>query len=463
MTLTETLPGKPPHAGAPRPALARPPAIDGKLSLFQFVRRVKDSSIGVWSDQAYESEWWESRILTRHVFVANSPDTVRHVLLDNVDNYVKTPIARAILEPAIGRGLLTSEGETWRRQRRIMAPAFQHKRIVGFAGPIIAATEKMLGRWETVDEPVDMVAEMSGLTLKIISEIMFSAGDDPEVAKIGAGIDHYQKHIRPSAADLLGLPSWWPRPGVRRAAKLFAESDAVVRSLIERRRAAADPGNDLLGLLMARPEGDDAALTPREIRDQVATIITAGHETTSLALAWTFYLLSLHPEVEATLHAELDQVLGGRLPGFEDVARLRYTRMVIDEAMRLYPPAHTMDRMAVGPDEIAGVRLRPGSTVVISPWLLHRHRKWWRDPEIFDPERMAPERAAERPRYAYIPFGAGPRICIGAALATTEAVLILAAAAQRYRPRLVDGAVVEPVGLITLRPRNGLPMRLERR
>jgi cytochrome P450 len=427
------------------------------------VRRVQDSSIGAWNDDAYEAEWWETKILTRHVFVANSPDTVRHVLLDNVENYAKTPIARSLLEPGIGRGLLTSEGEVWRRQRRIMAPSFQHKRIVTFAAPITAATERLLADWQAIDRPVDMVGEMSRLTLAIISEIMFSAGDDPEVAKIGVCVDQYQKNVRPSAADLLGLPRWWPRPGLRHAAKNFAEGDKVIRALIERRRRAADPGGDLLGLLMAKPESDDAALSPQEIRDQIATIMTAGHETTSLALSWAFYLLSLHPAVEATLHAELDELLGSRPPTFEDVAKLRYTRMVIDEAMRLYPPAHTMDRMALGPDEIAGCRLRRGSTVLISPWLLHRHRKLWRDPEIFDPERMAPERSAERPRFAYIPFGAGPRICIGASLALTEAVLILASIAQHYRPRLVEGAVVEPIGLITLRPRHGLPMRLERR
>jgi cytochrome P450 len=445
------------------PVLARPPKVEGRLSLLQLVRRVQDSSIGIWSDEAYEAEWWESRVLTRHVVVANSPDAVRHVLLDNADNYHKTPIARAVLEPAIGRGLLTSEGDVWRRQRRIMAPSFQHKRIVAFVPPIIAATEALLARWAGLAAPVDMVAEMSGLTLKIISEIMFSAGDDPEIAKIGASVEHYQKTIRPSAADLLGLPRWWPRPALKRAARLFAESDRVIWSLIERRSQAGDPGSDLLGLLMAKPEGGDAALTPAEIRNQIATIITAGHETTSLALSWTFYLLSLHPSIEATLHAELDAVLGGRMPGFDDVQRLRYTRMVIDEALRLYPPAHTMDRQAIGPDKIGDCTLRAGSTVLISPWLLHRHRKWWRDPEIFDPERMAPERAGERHRYAYIPFGAGPRICIGASLALTEAVLILASIAQRLRPRLVEGAVVDPVGLITLRPRHGLPMRLERR
>jgi cytochrome P450 len=243
----------------------------------------------------------------------------------------------------------------------------------------------------------------------------------------------------------------------------LAETDAIIAALIARRREAADLGSDLLAMLMAEPEGDDAPLTPREIRDQVATIFTAGHETTGNALTWTWYLLALHPAVEALLHDELDRVLGNRLPGFDDIARLPYARMVLEESMRLYPPAHTMSRTAIGEDRMAGCRVPRGSTVLIVPWLLHRHRRLWPNPDAFEPERMAPEPAAARPRFAYIPFGAGPRICIGASLAMTEAVLILATVAQHWRLRLVEGQQIEPVGLITLRPRHKIAMRLEHR
>jgi cytochrome P450 len=444
------------------PELARPPRFTHRLSFREFLRMIKDSSIATWPDRAFEDEFWERRILWRRTFVANSPSTVGHVLLDNAENYVKSNLARRLLEPGIGRGLLTSEGETWRRQRRVMAPAFQHKRIIGFAGPIVAAAERMVSGWRAA-EPIDVTAEMSGLTLRIISEIMFSAGDDPAIARIGAAVDRYQNTIRPSAMDLLGLPDWIPRPVRSRASEVLAETDAIIAALIARRREAADLGSDLLAMLMAKPEGGDAPLTPREIRDQVATIFTAGHETTGNALTWTWYLLALHPAAEARLHGELDRVLGSRPPSFDDIARLPYARMVLEESMRLYPPAHTMSRTALAEDRMAGFRVPRGSTVLIVPWLLHRHRRLWPNPDAFEPERMAPEFTAARPRFAYIPFGAGPRICIGASLAMTEAVLILATVARRWRLRLVEGQQIEPVGLITLRPRHKITMRLERR
>ncbi|HWK44000.1 MAG TPA: cytochrome P450 [Stellaceae bacterium] len=445
------------------PELARPRRFRGRLSLRQFLLTIQKNSIATWPEEAFEQEFWSRRMLWRHTFVANSPDAVRHVLLDNADNYVKTDLARRLLEPGLGRGLLTAEGEVWRRQRRLMAPAFQHRRVVDFAGPIAAAAARLSKHWTSVAKPVDIAHAMSGLTLAVISEIMFSTAVDPRIALIGAGVDRYQTSIRPTLVDLLGLPGWLSRAGAQRAAAAFAQADEVIAELIARRQAAADPGSDLLGLLIAKPETGEPPLSPREIRDQVATIFTAGHETTANALAWTWYLLALHPAVERRLHDELDQVLGDRLPGFEDVARLRYTRMVIDEAMRLYPPAHTMSRRALAEDRILGRRIPRGSTLFIVPWLLHRHRLLWERPETFDPERMAPERAAKRPRFAYIPFGAGPRICIGASLAITEAVLILATLARRWRLRLVEGTHVEPIGLITLRPRGGLAMRLERR
>ena len=450
------------------PELARPRRFRGRLSLRQFLITIQKNSIATWPEEAFEQEFWDRRMLWKRTFVANSPEAVRHVLLDNQENYVKTDIARRLLEPGLGRGLLTAEGDVWRRQRRLMAPAFQHRRVVDFAGPIAAAAGRLAQEWETVRGDFDIAHAMSGLTLAVISEIMFSTAVDPRIALIGAGVDTYQTSIRPTLVDLLGLPAWLSRAGAKRAAAAFAQADEVIAELIARRQAAADPGSDLLGLLIAKPETGEPPLSPREIRDQVATIFTAGHETTANALAWTWYLLALHPAVEKRLHDELDAVLGdrglgGRLPTFEDVARLRYARMVIDEAMRLYPPAHTMSRQALAEDRIVGHRVPRGSTVFIVPWLLHRHRKLWQDPEVFDPERMAPERAADRPRFAYIPFGAGPRICIGASLAITEAVLILATLARTWRLRLAEGARVEPIGLITLRPRGGLSMRLERR
>ena len=251
----------------------------------------------------------------------------------------------------------------------------------------------------------------------------------------------------------------FPRSGI------FDEFDVKVDELLtERGRTPeAEPKDLLARLISARDSETGGGMTAKEVRDQVVTIFMAGHETTAQALSWTFYLLSQHPDVEGKLHDELAAVLAGRTPRYEDLARLRYTRMVIEESMRLFPPAHTIGRQPVDNDEVLGHRIPAGSTVLIHPWLLHRKPALWEDPDRFDPERFAPERTAKHPRFAYIPFGAGPRICIGAAFAMAEAIIILATIAQCYRLRLKPGCPVEPQGLITLRPRHGLQMTLERR
>jgi cytochrome P450 len=264
--------------------------------------------------------------------------------------------------------------------------------------------------------------------------------------------------------DLLNLPDWWPRRDVRRWTHIFDEVDTIIDRLMRRDSAGNPQPMDLLArLLAARDAENGLGLSAKEVRDQVVTIFMAGHETTAVALTWTWYLLSQHPAEEAKFHAELDQILNGRPPRFEDLARLRYARMVLDESMRLYPPAHTISRQALEADVVEGRPVRKGSLVTIVPWVLHRHRALWDRPDVFDPERFAPERASTRHRFAYIPFGGGPRICIGAGFATTEALIILAMLGQRYRLRLAPGHAVEPVGLITLRPRDGLRMVLARR
>jgi len=293
---------------------------------------------------------------------------------------------------------------------------------------------------------------------------MFSAEADDVGPIVEEAVGRYQVEVRPGLFDLLNLPDWVPRPGTRNWFHIFDRLDQVIERMMRRERSGGSERKDLLArLLEARDIETGRGMEPREIRDQVVTIFMAGHETTALALTWTWYLLSQHPAEEAKFHAELDRVLGGREPRFEDLAQLRYTRMVLEESMRLYPPAHTMSREALADDEIEGHRVAKGSVVSIVPWVIHRHRLLWDRPDVFDPERFAPDRAATRPRFAYIPFGGGPRICIGAGFAMTEALIILAMLGQRFRLRLAPGAAVEPVGLITLRPRNGLPMMLERR
>ncbi|WP_189044896.1 cytochrome P450 [Aliidongia dinghuensis] len=445
------------------PRLALPPRPKTRLGLWQHLKATRANSVSTWSDAAFEMELGERHMLWRHVIIANAPEHVRHVLLDNAENYVRSSLSRRLLEPGLGQGLLTTHGATWRRQRRMMAPAFAAKRIADFAPAMVEAAERLAWDWSRVppSAPVDLAEAMSGLTLAIISEAMFSVRVDPEIALIGQAVAVYQSAIRPSIADLIGLPDWLPRPAVRRAHRIFAESDRVIQRLIDERRRHGGP-DDLLAMLLAAPDGE-APASAKEVRDHVATIFTAGHETTANALAWTFYLLSLHPAERRRLEDELDRVLGERAATAEDVPNLTFTRMVIEESMRLYPPAHTMSRQALGPDRLGTIELRKGSSVLIVPWLLHRHRKLWDRPDEFRPDRFAPAEVAARPRFAYIPFGAGPHICIGASFAMTEAILCLATIARRFRLTLVPGTTVEPVGLITLRPKHGLPMRLERR
>ena len=447
--------------GSPR--LALPPRPAAKLGLLKLLRATRQNSVGTWVDAAFDMEISERRMLWRHVVIANAPDHVRHVMLDNADNYIRSALSRRLLEPGLGQGLLTTHGATWRRQRRTMAPAFAAKRIAAFAPAMVDAAERLVDDWSLVPPTatIDVAEAMSGLTLAIISEAMFSVRVDPEIALIGQAVSAYQAAIRPSVADLLGFPEWIPRPAVGRARKIFGESDRVIRRLIDERRRDGGP-DDLLAMLLAAPEGD-APASAKEVRDQVATIFTAGHETTSNALSWTFYLLSQHPADLVRLEDELDRVTGGRSVTAEDVPNLPFTRMVIEESMRLYPPAHTMSRQALGPDRLGDIELKKGSSVLIVPWLLHRHRKLWDRPDEFRPERFLPDQVAARPRFAYIPFGAGPHICIGAAFAMTEAILCLATLAKRFRLTMVPGTNVEPVGQITLRPRHGLPMRIERR
>ncbi len=450
------------------PTLAVPQPVQRPLSLFQFLRVLRENAIATYRAEAYTADILERHFLWKRSFFVNQPDAIKHILLDNVANYRKTEITRRLLEPGLGRGLLTSEGETWRRHRRIMSPSFDHRSIVGYAPVMTEIAEKLLSGWDTLPRgaDVDVAAAMMHATLHIISRTMFSSDSDDIVGVVEQGVGRYQTEIRPGLADLLELPLWLSRVvSGQRGGRLLSEFDkAIDRLLAERGRAGDAQPKDLLArLLAARDEETGGGMTAEEVRNQVVTIFMAGHETTALALTWTWYLLSQHPAVEAKVHAELAQVLGGRTPRHEDLARLPYMRMVLDESMRLYPPAHTLSRQAVKEDEVLGRRVPAEATILIVPWLLHRNPKLWERPERFDPERFAPERAASRHRFAYIPFGAGPRICIGAAFAVAEAMLVLATIAQRYRLRLVPGFPVEPQGLITLRARHGMRMILERR
>jgi cytochrome P450 len=450
------------------PVLAAPSPPEAPLPLLRFLRVLRDSSIATYRREAYTADILERKLLWRTSFFVNEPGAIKHVLLDNAANYHKTEVTRRLLEPGLGRGLLTSEGETWRRHRRIMSPSFDHRSILGYSPIMTEVAEKLLAEWDALPErsEVDVAAAMMHATLIIISRTMFSSDSDDIVDIVERDVGRYQREVRPGLIELLGLPAWLSRLGpARRGMRIFTEFDRVIdRLLAERERADGTRPKDLLArLVAARDVETGRGMTAQEVRNQVVTIFMAGHETTALALTWTWYLLSQHPAARTKLESELAQVLAGRTPGHDDLGNLPWTRMVIEESMRLYPPAHTLSREAIGEDEVLGRRIPAGAQILIVPWLLHRNPKLWEHPERFEPERFAPERALLRHRFAYIPFGAGPRICIGAAFAMAEAMLILATIAQRYRLRLAPGFAVEPQGLITLRPRNGMRMLLERR
>lgn len=454
-------------SAAPPPLLVVPPLSPGHMNLLEFLRTLRENSLATYSAEVYEREIITRRLLWRRNFVVNEPDAIKRILLDNAANYRKSTLARRLLEPGLGRGLLTSEGETWRRHRRIMAPSFDPRSVVAYAPLMTEVATAMLARWDALPPgaALDVATEMMHATLLIISRAMFSSDSDDADAIAERCVERYQAEMRPGLLDIFGAPDWVPRLSRANGAhEALREFDRVIDRLLgERERGGDAAPPDLLSRLMAVRDAEAGGMTAQEVRDQVVTIFMAGHETTALALTWTWYLLSLHPEAEEKLHAEIDAVLGDRAPQHEDLARLPYTRMVLDESLRLYPPAHTMSRQAIADDELVGRRIPARSTVLIVPWVLHRHRRLWERPEQFDPERFSPERAASRPRFAYLPFGAGPRICIGAAFAITEGMLILATVAQRYRLRLVPEHPVEPLGLITLRSRHGMRMTLARR
>ena len=406
-----------------------------------------------------------------HGYLFSHPDHVQHILQTNNRNYTKLPApGNALLQPLVGHGLLTSDGDFWLRQRRLAQPAFHRRRIASFAATMTDAAGEMLARWRgpaAAGQALDVVEEMTRLTLEIAGKTLFSVDLTREADTVGdaftAASTELMNFFRIPFGPYLVNLSWWP--GARAMRRHVAALDEVVEGVIEERRRQREAGrgasDDLLDMLMdARDEETGEGMSDEQLRDEVMTLMLAGHETTSLALSWTLYLLSEHPVVRRRLEAEVDEVLGGRTPETEDKADLTYTTMVLEESMRIYPPAYAMSRYCVEADRVGGYDVPAGSAVTLSPYVTHRHPDFWEDPERFDPERFRPERQAERPRFAYMPFGGGPRQCIGNRFAMTEATLILAMLTQRYRLDLVPGHPVETEPLITLRPRHGLRMRI---
>ena len=401
----------------------------------------------------------------RQGYLITNPTDVRHVLQDNARNYQKSPLYQK-LRLHLGNGLLTSEGEFWLRQRRIAQPAFHRQRVAGLADVMATAAREAATTWEALAErgaPVEIDDEMMRLTRTVVVRALLGSDLGPYTDRIDGAWTLINEFIGEDFWSL-GLTDWLPTPRRRRfqaARRLLRE--AVDYVIAERRRMPTDCPDLLSMLLAARDDDTGEGMTDEQLRVEVTTFLLAGQETTSLALTWIWYLLSQHPASLARLEAELDTVLAGRPPEYTDLANLPYTRMVIDEGLRLYPPAWGFSRQALGDDQIGGYHLPQGWMAFVIPYVLHRLPSLWEEPEAFDPDRFSPERSADRPKFAYVPFGAGPRQCIGSQFALMEAQLIVATLAQRYRLRLVPGHRVEAWPLITLRPRYGMPMFIERR
>jgi cytochrome P450 len=399
------------------------------------------------------------------IVLVNHPDHIRHVLVDGGESYDKDVILFRIVRPVLRQGLIgNADIELWRRQRRMMAPHFTPRTVSRFAGYMTGETRQMLEGWRT-GEVLDVTGEIGALALRIVNRSLFSAAVGPRAAAFERAFGE--------ANAILGRffrfpfpPLSVPTPAHRRLRRAIARMDDFVSGFVRERltgQAPADDGADLLTLLLHSVD-EGRRMTIEQLHHEVLNLCIGAYETTTNTLSWALYLLARHPEAERALHAEVDQVLAGRVPDFDDLPRLRYTRMVVDETLRLYSPAYQFMRRARVPDEIGGYAIPAGTSILINSYLLHRHPDFWPDAERFDPWRFTPERVAARPRHAYLPFGSGARICLGRHFALAELTLVLATIARTHRFVLPDGEPEVPVeALITLHPRGGVRLRLQRR
>lgn len=440
------------------------------LPLFEMLRVSRENGIAGVPAPAYREPFYELKHTFGSMYIVSDPAGIKRVLLDNVANYPKEPQASRIMGAAFGDGLLTSDGEKWRRHRRIMAPSFDHRSIVSYAPAMVVTTRRFLDKWDRLrpGSAIDIDSEMTALTLAIISRTMFSADSEGIAELVGSTIRDGFEAMDFGLLEMLPLIGPWRTDRkMKHIHSIFGALDASISRLIDARAGGSEhtgPVDLLERLVRARDLESGSGLSAQEVRDEVVIIFIAGHETTAAAMTFVWYLLSKHPWAEAELHQELDSVLNGRLPEFGDLERLPYTRQVIQEAMRLYPPVPGLvGRRLAADDVLCGRQLHKGDHVGIMPWVLHRHETLWDHPSVFEPDRFSPANSAGRDRFAWLPFGGGPRVCIGGALAMTEASLILATIAQRYRLGFVENQEIRLKARITMRPRDGIKLTLEPR
>lgn len=441
----------------------RPPAFippERPLPYFEAMRRLFDNPIEAWPRAVYEEPYFRRGDGRQTFLYVTDPAMLKAVLLDQAESFPKDYMFRRVVGPAFGEGLLTSEGPEWRWQRRAAAPGFRHDLILQMTPAMTAAAERALGRWRDRPPQVrDVAAEMTRITFDVILTTMLSGGEGVDVDQAARRIEDYLETLGGvTVADVLGLPTWMRQAMAPRGRLALVWLRRMVERMISRRRREPQRG-DLVDLLMqARDPETGRAMDDALLRDNLLTFIGAGHETTALALTWSLYLLASDPPSARRLREEVSEVAGEATIGAAHVPQLVFTRQVVEEAMRLFPPLPIMTRMAAEDVEIPGLKVGKGTFVFIPIYAIHRHRRLWEDPEAFDPARFAPDAAKARPRFAYLPFGGGPRICIGAAFAMTEAVAILATLMRGADFAPLPDRTVRPRVRISLRPEGGLPL-----
>lgn len=444
---------------APKPRTSPP-------SFLQMVRIVYRNPLELWGEPSYNQPWIHIKTgIGGPLLVANDPALIRHVLVDNAKNYKMARVRQKILRPILRDGLLTAEGETWKRSRKAMAPVFTPRHIQGFARSMLETSERFAKTYETRTGAFDMSHDMTQLTYDVLAETLFSNEIAGEPEQFGARVERLLETMgRVDPLDLLAAPDWLPRLTRLRGRSALAFFRQIVRDTMEMRRAKLDknPPEDFLTLLL-RAEGPNG-LTRGEVEDNIITFIGAGHETTARALGWAFYLLAHAPDERARVEVEVDRVTATVTDPYEWLDAMPFTRAVFEEALRLYPPAPSINREVVADEQWRDLDLKAGTQVLVMPWTIHRHRLYWDNPEAFMPQRFWPENRDRIDRFQYLPFGAGPRICIGAAFALQEAVIAMGVLMRRFRFDMAPGAPDPwPVQKLTTQPEGGLRMVATRR
>ncbi len=440
------------------------------ISPFKALYYAQNDLLSIWDERSFTARFMHRKILKQNVFIANSPETIRYVFVENKDNYErKSPQMRRALEPLLGDGLFISDGETWSSRRKIQTPLFDSTHIKMFTDTMISTIAETADDWQSRNEgrdasEIDIHPEMGKLTAEIIARTLFGEklGSENSSAVVEAFAEYQSVVKQTNLSNFLGLPDWLPNLNGkmgkgRRAAKTIHDA---VDNIIAKAEEGDHEGTLVAEFLKAnKGESGVDLMTKQQIRNELIVLFMAGHETTANVLAWTWYLISQTPEVEAKLHAELDEVLAGRTPEMSDVENLKYTRAILDETMRLYPPVPILSREAMAEDTIRDRKIPAGSIMLIVPWLIHRHKKYWDKPDHFIPERFMPD--APKPiKFSYIPFSAGPRVCLGKNFGIVESVLTIAMLAQRFRLSMPMGTKVEHECRLTLRPKGRLPMKV---